>query len=945
MLIINATQLKTWLEKGLIFALIAEFIYLVLFNLALNLPLTQTLVNNIKPDKFQAHWEDAWTWYPFRVHARRVSVNGQSRSQQWQVELQNASASIALLPLVLRKVKIYDLQGIDIEYYQRPRLKPDKDFSKMVEYFPSIRDREINTAVETSRKKRKPWIITLGNIVANGNHKFWVYHLQGTLQGEVHLDLSFQTQGGPFSASNGQVDIILDSLFINGDQEVLKQSYITGTVEVAPILFAQNKGIKSLAFISLDTEISAEVGSLEFLNLYLQAFKGMNLDGKGQLSGHLRFDKGKVLTDTHLKIAAKNLSMALLEHKIEGDGAINLDINNTNTDELKIEILFTDLDAFTVPSGESGDESGEGQEEQQKLFSGNGLSVVARGSPSLFPLESRESLITYLGAEIPSMKIIDLGVYQRYIPDKWRMKLYGGQGELQAKVDLSASAFRANLKITSTDADVGVEEHRFSTDLELGLNIDVPSFKSANIDVSGSYLRFAKGRLLSEEGQQSEIWHSDLLIDKGNLKLHLPEKPQLSVTKKSPETRSLTKKETDIKNLSEALRQQKLKNLLAISDAELKIKGNTSQIEWLNLLLKNTFNMTFSGSGQLAADLRIISGWLATGSQVEVKTEPLQVRVLDYLFSGDGVLKLEVEQGGASPDVKFNLQLTDALFKRHDEEQAFIADAVLKLYGLGKNMSYKGPGKDLELHMQIPSAKIKDMSVYNLYLPKQSLLQFSGGKADLSADIRLKPEFAEGFVKLKTEGLIIQLDEQYVAAELNININLANGTPANMDFDISGSSILLDKVRVIGEHKNYNQSDWSAKIHLNNTQTIWKKPFSIHSESVVEIKDSRPLVAMLSNQREKHGWLSKLLTIEDIQGTARLDIEHNEIVIPYVFFDSDKIDLGAKGIINEHTHEGVFYARFKKLKGLLKVRNGQRNFDILKAKKKFDDYSPVIGHK
>jgi hypothetical protein len=36
----------------------------------------------------------------------------------------------------------------------------------------------------------------------------------------------------------------------------------------------------------------------------------------------------------------------------------------------------------------------------------------------------------------------------------------------------------------------------------------------------------------------------------------------------------------------------------------------------------------------------------------------------------------------------------------------------------------------------------------------------------------------------------------------------------------------------------------------------------------------------------------------------------------------------------------VIYARYRKLKGLLKIREGKRSFDVIGAQKKFDAYSP-----
>lgn len=89
-------QMKGWLKRLLLTVAVVEITYLLLVNAALGLPVTQTLVNQIKPGKFAVYWEQAWSWYPFRVHARGISANGQSRSQQWQVDAPAASASIAI---------------------------------------------------------------------------------------------------------------------------------------------------------------------------------------------------------------------------------------------------------------------------------------------------------------------------------------------------------------------------------------------------------------------------------------------------------------------------------------------------------------------------------------------------------------------------------------------------------------------------------------------------------------------------------------------------------------------------------------------------------------------------------------------------------------------------------------------------------------------------------
>jgi hypothetical protein len=64
------------------------------------------------------------------------------------------------------------------------------------------------------------------------------------------------------------------------------------------------------------------------------------------------------------------------------------------------------------------------------------------------------------------------------------------------------------------------------------------------------------------------------------------------------------------------------------------------------------------------------------------------------------------------------------------------------------------------------------------------------------------------------------------------------------------------------------------------------------------------------------------------------------IVIPYAFIDSDNIDFGAKGVIDETLHNGVVYARYKKLDLVVKISDGKKYIDLIRAKAKFDEYRP-----
>jgi hypothetical protein len=910
------TPLKPWLRKTIIALALFEIFYLGLINLALSLPVTQSLINQIKPDKFSVSWDKAWSWYPFRVHARGVSANGQSRGQQWQVDAPEASASISLIPLLWKSVSLSGADVTDAVFHLRPRPRADKDHSKIRPYFAPIKNRKLETepVPVVTKKKGKSWDISVDGIHASGNHRVWVYQLQAKLNGELEADIDFQTRGGPFSLNDGAVDINLDSIVINGDREVVRDGHLKGTLAFAPFVPRENKGLKALEFLSLDADIKTETESLAFLNLYLEGFHGMDVSGRGFIDGQLNYQLGKLKAGNNIKISANELAVDLLGYRAQGEGEISLEVSETEPDVMAFKILFGELDGLEIASNEV-------------LVSGDGLSFSGKGRTQLLPVGGEERIASYLAIMVPSIKVPDLAMYQRFLPDAWSFKLLGGEGELQGKAELTQTGLIGFSRLSSKEADVGVKDFQFTTDLDINLNIDAPALAETGIDVAGTYVRINDARISNEEVGSSEPWKASIDIEKGRVKLILPE----GVSKNA--------------KLSELLAGIKGHEILPMLDSdseEVKLRGVISDLRWLNVLLKNRFNLLITGAGEITADLVLASGWPAPGTELNINPQQLIVEVLDYVATGggEGHLRLAVEKGGESPDVSLDIKMVNASFKSKGDEQAFVENTDILLQAMARNMSLDDAGKDVDLHLQIPSAEVKDMSVYNSYLPPDSPLMILDGQAELKADVMLKPESADGFVKLTSTGLHGLVDDQEVEAELDVDIKLAGGVPQNMDFDIAGSVLQVKNVKVTGDEKSFNDDNWGIQLALNKARAVWKKPVQLNLEADLEMTDSRPFVAMMANKKGKDGWLGKAMTIDDVNGKVNMHMKQNTIVIPYAFAESDKIDVGAKGIISKDLHDGVLYARFRKLHGLLKINNGKRNLDILKAREKFDQYVP-----
>ena len=917
------------IKRVIFYLFIAELIYVAVFNAGLNIDFTQKMINKMKPEKFQVTWQKAWTPYPFKIYIEDAAAWGASSSQKWKVEVASASASVSLLPLLKHHVRVYDVTAADVKYFQRPvkaegKKAENESYFAPQQYFESTLSPEVVSKVqkkqqkkkESKRKKeKKAWKIALENIVAKGKHAFWLYQAKGDFNGIVTIDtLNIETKSGPFSVENAKIDIVMDALEIGKKRDVLTQSKIKGTVGFDPIVFSENKGAKILTFLSFDIDIASQMGNMDVLNVYLHRFKNAKLDGTGKLAGHINFQRGTLLAGTDLKISADTLLLEIMRYKVKGNAEIALNVKKNKAEVLQGKINFDSLQAYAADKK---------NEEDLLLFIGKGLVLNAEGSSRLMPLPAKKEMLTFLKVDIPTVSVDDISVFQDYVPEKWAFTLQEGSGELKAAMSYKKRHLAFDVNLLSKEAKVALAKKTFKTDLDLFVRFEASLGKKFEANMSGSYLSLKNSVLIDEKAKHtksSQAWDTHLNIIESTFALPLDEN-------------NISNAEV-LKSLDKA----DIKKLLSRSDATLKVEGLISQFEWLNLIMKNSLNLHFKGRGELNADLKLKQGLLAEGSTINVVPKDLNIALLDYVFTGEGLFHFLVTKGGSNPSMKFDLALHDAKMKRQDEKAAMIEQVKMHLQGEINELDLESSQKALALHLQIPSAKVKNIAVYNSYIPKNSPFKLTSGTADMHADIVLGTNNAKGYVKLNTHGLTMNIDDQKISARLNMDIKIASGVPKDMAFNIAASKIVLDQARVAGSTVQYKQPDWSAVVHLNKADVVWRKPIRLHSETSLHIKDSRPVIAMMDNKKGKHNWLSNLATIENIHGKATVNMANNVITFPYAMVKSDKIDIGAKGIISPNLRDGVFYLRFKGLKILLKMRNGKKNLDIFHVQKTFDNY-------
>jgi hypothetical protein len=532
-----------------------------------------------------------------------------------------------------------------------------------------------------------------------------------------------------------------------------------------------------------------------------------------------------------------------------------------------------------------------------------------------------------LSLDIKEVQVPDLSRLQPYLPEKWPLRLLGGDGRLGGALTLTPRSLSVDLGLSSDKARLALSEYRFETDLEAGVRMDNPAIMQQATRVAGSFIRLGDAQLLREGQKDESGWNASLFLKEGDFHLLAAEDRAAG---------------NDVLDLFRILGDSEFSGLLADSAGLFDFEAEVSSLAWISAFLGSQYESEFHGSSTIDGSLALSAGLPAPGTDVRVSSQELVVRLLDYVGQGDGLISLQVEEGGAAPDWRLELALADAQMRRRGEESASLHDVQLALDALVQDVTLDGSGdKPFALNLDIESARVSDMSVFNRYLPPDSPLRFAGGQARLAADVVLRHDDAGGWLRLDSEGVELLADGQSLEADLQAELLLSGGVPAERRFEIAGSTLRLDGVRVIGQKADFDDTDWSAELRLENGEVTISEPVGLDLDAALRISDSRPIVALFSNQE---GWrpdfLARMMTLEDIAGTGTVRMANQRMVIPGAQLTSDNAEAGLKGVYSPENSDGMLYFRYKKFEALLKVKDGKRNLDILNARRTFDAYAP-----
>ena len=887
-----------WTVRFIWTLIVLETLYLLIANVGLNQPFIKAEINSIKPDKMTVQWRQLRSYFPTHIQVLDLTAAVNTSRSHWNVSADKASLTLDLNALFDRilKVKNGSLENMEI-----------------------VLTRKLEELTELNRlDNRNQWQIDFSNVDIHGAHRVTVPQGTTTFDGNISGTMRYSAATKTLAVSDGEADLKIKTLVSAGQHWLPDGGDIKGNFQLLPFVPRDHRGKQVLKFLQGEAEVYIVSDDMSFLNPVLDRFNGMTLTGKGEVVGQVKLDRGRLMPSTELTVTAKPLEIDLLRFKMAGEGNITLTVDDNKSQDIIADILFSKLIAYD-------------QNADHLLAQGAGLNIIAR-TPGFSLIEKQTTLPDgEISLVIPKMEVPDIGVYQSYIPEKFRFALTGGSGFLEGEVKVEKDTAITNLTLTARDATVAFDKYDFNSDLEILLALKIPSYSKPSLDLSGSAVSL-KNVIIAEKLKNLETTK--------NLR------PFFITFKIAEGIAKFSDLEGDKSTgyWVDMLRQKQTRDLFEQAHMDVTLTGQVSSLGWIEQLIKNENDFTIVGAGKLDAQLSTRNGFIQSGSHLNIAPKNLSATFLDYRIRGDGKITVTVSQGGPTPDLESIVRFDNGILSGNSEAAEFATVNDVQLIANSRQVDLDTPTDNSDLHILIPSARVLDMTEYNTFLPPHSPLKLLSGMATLSADIKLTKEDAEGQIKLETDGLKAAFDSQSIAARLSMDIDIIDGNPKDMHFNISGSTIAVDQIEIKnddGTTEILKDGTWRGDLKMTKSLVNWRKPIDIDLEADLKLTDTRPFVTILSNHvNSRRGWLEKLLSVENVKGTGTMTLNENIIRFPLVQIDAGHIKLGAKGVIKGKNREGLIYARYRKLGGLLRINGEESDFDLLRARAKFDNYSP-----
>jgi hypothetical protein len=322
--------------------------------------------------------------------------------------------------------------------------------------------------------------------------------------------------------------------------------------------------------------------------------------------------------------------------------------------------------------------------------------------------------------------------------------------------------------------------------------------------------------------------------------------------------------------------------------ASLDIQAQAQNLEPLNVYFSSIpWFKLLDGAGKIHLATNVREGKVIGPVKVFFNTNALRVQMGKFLATGTASLVWDVKDGD-KPEGTF----------RGDLHESDITHGGVKILR-GGNLSIEGTTPDLEftslfnrlsLKVALKKAVAEKLEALNVFLPKSTPVKLENGKAELNLEVAtdsLQHGEDRGYFEIQGTGSRVRMKKQVLGGDLKLLLPFEKSKLSKGEFHFRNASLNFSNASLL---QGGDQRSWWAQVKIPKASLI-AEPTTIRSEFQVLMKNSLPLVPLVTGVTHGETVLTRLISVENIQAKGRFYVSPSGFEVTGLHFDSSNLKI------------------------------------------------------
>jgi hypothetical protein len=372
------------------------------------------------------------------------------------------------------------------------------------------------------------------------------------------------------------------------------------------------------------------------------------------------------------------------------------------------------------------------------------------------------------------------------------------------------------------------------------------------------------------------------------------------------------------------------------------LRAAAVDLGFLDLYLARTPWLTVGGPALLEVDAALDGGRLRSGSHLLARADALRVGFRSYDIAGRGVLWLGVDHDDPAARTRIAIQLGEYSIREDGDDEALVVGRGFQVLATSPDVALDRPLTSLRVVMDLPDSELPSAARLGDLLPRDVGLGLVGGSGRIRGHLEAEAgdeALATGDLHVQGRDLVLTWDALRVETDASLHARLSSGDLVTGAFDFSGSRLSLDRLGVREPGAEAHRG-WWAEVEVPRGTVRVGAATRLDADLALQCADSEPIVALLAQRGDLAGWVQRLLSRPDVEGTARLVVGEDSLAVRGLQIEAGRsAELQLELHRARQTSRGALFAKLGPMSLGVEFHDDERRFHLLNARKWYERHA------